>query len=935
MALETLAEKKAYLEEEFIKRFGEGDGTEEIKLYYSPGRVNLIGEHIDYNGGLVFPCALTFGTYAAVRVRDDMLLNLDSINIPHAVTTDLRANEYLKEHGWGNYPKGVFKEFQMRGIYPPGMDILIYGEIPNGSGLSSSASLEVLIATAINDITRAGYDRVELVKMCQHSENVFNGVNCGIMDQFAVGLGRENQAILLNCGTLDYSYCPLELGDYSIVIGNTKKKRGLAGSAYNDRRRDCEDALRDLQTEFPIKALCDLTPAKFEEYKQMIRSPLARKRAEHAVYENQRVKDAVRVLQDGDIEAFGKLMNESHDSLRDLYEVTGFELDVMVEESRKIPGTIGSRMTGAGFGGCTVSLVKTSEVENFITVVSRIYEAKTGLVPEFYVAKAGQGAERVDTPIEFLLEELLAYGLDEHLIEGNDVTLVRNELLDLLKLPVPYPKRNGLLPCDEAFEAERKAMAYGKRNFVADEEHKYLATPEPVLRRILDYMASHGLMEGESTEYRDLMDARIMGYFVARPSEVQHTFVDLVQEDPEKATEYFYHLSRASHYIMDERIAKNLYWTTPTTYGDMEITINLSKPEKDPKVIAKLLTMKKSGNYPECMLCPENVGYAGRLDHPAREPLRQIKLELQGEPWYMQYSPYTYYNEHTILLKEAHVPMKISEKTFRRQFEFIELLPHYFMGSNAGLPVVGGSILNHEHYQGGHHVFPMEKASVRRSYQDPAHPDVTVNVIHWAMSAIRLSGQDKEHVIEVASHILNSWEAYTDEAAFIYAETDGVKHNAITPIARFNAAGEYELDLVLRNNITTEEYPDGVFHPHKELHHIKKENIGLIEVMGLAVLPGRLKTELGIISALLSGTDENLLSTSQKESIEKHQPWIAEMREKYPLPLSPERADLVLQDEVGQIFARVLEDAGVFKNTPEGVAAFERFMVSCGFTGKS
>ena len=904
------------MRQKFEQEFGTSSSGE-VTVYYAPGRVNLIGEHIDYNGGRVFPCALSFGTYAAIRLRDDKRLRFASLNFPNRYEANLDDNVYKKEHGWSNYPKGVIREFQMIGVPVTGMDVLIYGEIPNGSGLSSSASIEVVMAKALNDLFDVGLDKVTLVKMCQHSENTFNGVNCGIMDQFAVGLGRDSKAILLDCATLDYEYVPLEMQGVKIVIGNTKKKRGLADSKYNERRAECEEALADLQKVVPIKALCDLSPAQFETYKSAIRNPIARNRAEHAVYENARVEEAVKVLEKGDLAAFGELMNQSHDSLRDLYEVTGKELDTMVDEARKIPGTLGARMTGAGFGGCTVALVKEEAVDEFIQTVGKNYEAKTGLTPEFYVAEAGQGMQRIDEPIEFLVEELLTYGLDHRLIEPEDTVYVRNQLLDLLKLDAPYEKTDGVMPCEMAYTQSRKEAP-------AD-------TPYPILKKILDYMVDRGMIDGEDVTHRDLMDAKIMGLLTPRPSEVSETFKALQAEDPKKASEYFYHLSRANHYVMAERIEKNLYWKSPSRYGDMEITINLSKPEKDPRVIAKLLTMKSAG-YPKCLLCPENVGYAGRLDHPARQNLRQIPMHLEGEDWYLQYSPYTYYQEHCILLKQDHVPMKIDPMTFRRLFKFIEILPHYFIGSNADLPIVGGSILTHEHYQGGHHVFPMEKAAVRARDVDLERPDLTVSVINWAMSAIRISGKNKDHVIAAAAKVLAFWREYSDPSVGIYAYTGEVRHNTITPIARFNSKGEYELDLVLRNNLATQEHPLGVFHPHEELHHIKKENIGLIEVMGLAVLPGRLQKELGLIGHLLVGGSESDFSSAQRESLEKHAEWIADMKKRYGVVESPEKADEILKKEVGDIFTRVLEDAGVFKQDPAGIAAFDRFMLKLGFT---
>ncbi len=902
--------------DEFQKRYGEGEAA----VYFAPGRVNLIGEHIDYNGGKVFPCALSFGTYLAVRLREDRTVRLASVTFPQVITVSLDHMVYDEKDGWGNYPKGVIKEFQMRGHELGGMDILLLGEIPNGSGLSSSASVEVVMATMLNDVFHCGYDKVTLVQMCQHSENTFNGVACGIMDQFAVGLGREDQAVLLDCATLEYQYAPLHLEGLSLVIGNTKKRRGLADSKYNERRAECERALADLQRELSIQALCDLTPEVFEKYRYLIRGQKELMRAQHAVYENERVRQAARALERGDMARFGQLMNESHDSLRDLYEVTGPELDAMVEEARRVPGTLGSRMTGAGFGGCTVSLVRSDQVETFIQQVGAAYQKRTGLKPEFYVAQAGQGAHRVDEPIAFLVEQLLCYGFDKKLIEREDVVFVRNQLLEQLRCEEPYEKTEGTLPCREAFAAMRQKIQGN--------------SPAPVLDKILDYMVDRGFIEDETVTRRDLMDARLMGFFMPRPSEVAKEFERLRLQDPRQASEYFYQLSRAGHYVMDERIEKNLYWLAETPYGNVEITINLSKPEKDPREIAKLRTMK-SAAYPKCLLCPENVGYAGRLNHPARQNLRQIPITLQTEQWYLQYSPYVYYQEHCILLKGEHVPMKITETTFRRLIQFIELMPHYFMGSNAGLPVVGGSILNHEHYQGGHHVFPIEKASVRQVYKFRGFEEISVRVINWQMSCIRLSGRDKEKLIELATHILHFWEDYSDERVQILAQTNGERHNAITPIARFNEKGEYELDLVLRNNRTSQEYPDGIFHPHPELHHIKKENIGLIEVMGLAVLPGRLQGELEMIARVLTGrVSMESMTPEEAERIGKHVPWILDMQKRYGVIESEAKAREVLRREVGAIFSQVLEDAGVYKNTLEGMEAFDRFMLKAGFLRK-
>lgn len=378
--------------QEFINVYGDGG---EIIEFFAPGRVNLIGEHIDYNGGFVFPCALDFGTYAAVRRRDDNQVNFATLNFDKKVNVDLNNVTYKEEDDWTNYPKGVIKEFQNKGYAVKGFDILYYGNIPNGSGLSSSASLEVLTGVVINDLFACNEAMVDIVKMSQSAENNFVGVNCGIMDQFAVGMGQKDHAIMLDCNTLEYTYVPLVLDGVKIVIGNTKKRRGLADSKYNERRAECDGALVNLQTKLSISSLCEMDGATFEANKALIENDVARVRVEHAVYENVRTKEAKAALEAGDITRFGALMNASHDSLRDLYEVTGIELDTMVEEARKIDGTIGARMTGAGFGGCTVALVKEEAVDRFIQEVGANYQERIGLEPEFYVANVGQGAGRI------------------------------------------------------------------------------------------------------------------------------------------------------------------------------------------------------------------------------------------------------------------------------------------------------------------------------------------------------------------------------------------------------------------------------------------------------------------------------------------------------------------------------------------------------------
>ena len=510
--------------------------------------------------------------------------------------------------------------------------------------------------------------------------------------------------------------------------------------------------------------------------------------------------------------------------------------------------------------------------------------------------------------VSYQIERLINFALNKNLISERDVTATRNSLLDLLKVSEPYSFSEGEI-IDET-----------------------ISTATEILEPILDYCAEKGILPENTLTYRDLMDARIMGLFMPRSSEVNREFFKLYEQNKESATDYFYVLSQNSNYIQTDRIKKNLYWTTPTKFGDLEITINLSKPEKDPKEIAAAKSAPQT-NYPKCLLCRENEGFAGGLNHPARQNLRLVPLTLNNEDWFMQYSPYVYYNEHCIVLHKDHIPMKITEETFRRLLDFVEILPHYMIGSNTDIPIVGGSILTHDHYQGGRHTFPMAKAV---SILDFAHEDysgMNISIIKWPLSVIRISGKDEEALVRLSNFILNKWKNYSDESADILAFTGDTPHNAITPIARINSDNLYELDLALRNNRTSDEHPLGIFHPHSELHHIKKENIGLIEVMGLAILPGRLNSELDSISDILcSKSQYNENEFSQPEHpLNKHLEWIKELISRYGLKNTKEDATEILRNEVGLIFSKVLQDAGVYKYNESGKIQFGKFMKHCGF----
>lgn len=487
------------------------------------------------------------------------------------------------------------------------------------------------------------------------------------------------------------------------------------------------------------------------------------------------------------------------------------------------------------------------------------------------------------------IQKLITYGLNSGLIPPEEKIYTTNLLLDILHL-------------DDYEEPETSSTD----------------SLEDILAEILDYAVQKGLCD-DNIISRDLFDTKIMNCLMPRPAQVIHTFFDKYQSSPKEATEYYYKLSQDSDYIRRYRVCKDQKWTTPTIYGDIDITINLSKPEKDPKAIAAAKLAKQS-SYPKCLLCMENEGYAGRTNHPARCNHRIIPLTINDSAWGFQYSPYVYYNEHCIVFNGTHTPMKIDRSTFVKLFDFVKLFPHYFLGSNADLPIVGGSILSHDHFQGGHYTFAMAKAPLEREFSVTGYEDVESGVVKWPLSVIRLRGSNEKRLIDLADHILKNWRNYSDETALIFASTDGEPHNTITPIARFRD-GKYELDLALRNNLTTPEHPLGLYHPHEELHHIKKENIGLIEVMGLAVLPARLKEEM----ALLRDYILNHRDIRSNEKIEKHADWADEFLKKYH-DISPDNIDHILRTEIGLAFVQVLEDAGVFKRNADGQKAFDRFL---------
>ena len=489
------------------------------------------------------------------------------------------------------------------------------------------------------------------------------------------------------------------------------------------------------------------------------------------------------------------------------------------------------------------------------------------------------------------IKKLVTYGLDKKLIEPEDKTYTINQYLEVFRL-------------DE----------YDDPDITGEE----IVLPE-ILDRLTDAAYDRYIIKSDDIVTRDLFDTKLMGIMTPKPSQVIKEFRTYYEESPKKATEFFYEFSQDTNYIRRDRVKKDMKWKVNSPYGDIDITINLSKPEKDPKAIAAAKNAKQS-SYPKCQLCMENEGYAGRINHPARQNHRIMPIEINGGKWGFQYSPYVYYNEHCIVFNGQHVPMKIDRAAFTKLFDFVKQFPHYFLGSNADLPIVGGSILTHDHFQGGHYEFAMERAEIEKEFTIPGYEDVKAGIVHWPLSVIRIQSKDEKRLIDLADHILKKWRGYTDEEAYIFAETEGEPHNTITPIAR-KKGDMYELDLTLRNNITTEECPLGLYHPHNEYHHIKKENIGLIEVMGLAVLPSRLKAEMEHLSqCLIKG--EDIVS---KEDLKKHAAWVEEIKGKYT-DINEGNVMDILKEEIGQVFVKVLEDAGVYKYNEEGRKAFDRFI---------
>ena len=846
--------------------FGAGDWM----VYFSPGRINLIGEHIDYNGGYVLPCSLDLGITGAFKVRADAIIQCRSMEFPEQGTITFSVTDATKCNNWTDYVKGILLALGYKG----GFDLLIQSTLPVGAGLSSSASLELLVATFINDQMHLGLTPIQLALISQQVENKYIGVQCGIMDQFAVAMGTPNHALLLDTKSLSYELLPLKLDEVEIVIANTNKSRALAESKYNERRSECEKVLQLLKNQYPITHLCELPIIELDHALSLVKDEVLKRRFRHVVTEHDRTLRTKEALLSHNKNSFGVLLNESHESLRDDYQVSCYELDTMVDLLRE-HHALGARMTGAGFGGCAIALMKRETIASELMQIEVKYYNRTHLRPTFYRAKIGGGAKCITFSIDQCLSELTDYALNHHLFDGCERTYRINQLLGL-------------------FALEDFKLVAGETRDLDD-----------ILDDLTDYAIDKHLLVDDSIFDQDQWKAKVMDCVCESPKMVMERFYH--QSTPEQATSFLYDYAKASHYIQTKRIESNISWIHPNRYGHFIITINMSKPEKDPKMIARLLE-QDSHEYPKCQLCIENEGFQGTSTKESRQNMRLIPITLKGDRWYFQYSPYSYYHEHAIVLDEVHTPMVINRQTFEKLIAFLKQFPHYFVGSNADLPIVGGSILNHNHFQCGKAKMPIEDVKETLVY---THKEVKVYRLDWPLSTIRLVSSSEKQLIDFSTSILEKWQKYENKALNIV--NSPILHNTITPISRFGE-GEWIMDLILRNNFTTEALPLGVFHPRPSLHHIKKENIGLIEAMGLAILPSRLKTELQLIQDVLVG------KTVANSSLDKHQDWIRQLKQ---------QPKVDLYHEVGEKFTQVLEDAGVFKQDTVGIQAFIDFINSC------
>ncbi len=856
--------------------------------FFSPGRINLMGEHIDYNGGHVLPIAINLGIYALVSKRKDKKIQFFSDNYfeKGIITCQINELDYSSNDGYANYPKSVIKTFLDNGYAIPfGLNIYFYSTISEQSGLSSGACIEILTAYILNELFNLNLTPFELATLSHKAQREYLGLNSGIMDQCSIALAREKNALFLDNYMLNYEYISYDLQDYSIVVCQTNKPSLKVNTKYKQRVRECQRAFDIIKNNFNVINLAKIPLEYLEMIKNILPDEKLYKRVLHVVTEEQRVFKTYEALKNKDIDTFALCMNESHKSLVENYDVSSKELNTMVSLALNEQGCIAARMTGAGFGGCAIALVHNDFLIEFKENMSKKYYEQTSINGAFFEVDACSGPKRLPYDTDSLadaISSLVEYAISSHLCEEEDRIYVTNRIISYLGI-----------------------------DFIDEGE----SLPEPlymILDTICEYAISKNIIENNQIE-KDIFSSQIMNIFVPRPSLVVNEFKRLMDINHKLALEYFYNLSVSSNYIKKNLFDKNIFFDTKTKYGNMIISINQSRIEHTEDTKQKILEVE-SINYPKCLLCKESVGYKGRLDYPARENHRIIPITLGDTLFYFQYSPYPYFKEHSIVLNAHHMQFKMNKKTFIFMFDFVNMFPSYFIGCNADLPIVGGGMLEHEHFHTGIYNFPIENA--KHLYETNIN-DINIKILDWPVSVLRLEGKAETSLIELASNILSLWRNYSDLESNIIA-FDSEEHNAITPILH-KKGNIYILDLALRNNRTSEKFPLGIFHPHEQYFNIKKENIGLYEIMGYAILPKRLKEEISLLKERILNN-----STIFDGSIEKHKEWVSSFINKYEF--NKDNISKIFEEEIGIVFVNMLYDCSVFKPDSEGLKRFKKFI---------
>lgn len=848
-------------------------------VYSAAGRVNIIGEHIDYCGGRVLPAAIGLRCNVYARKTGSDVIRIAATTFGRVETLDISSLARYKDLEWGSYQAGVAYIMQSEGYDLVGCDLLYDCSVPFGSGLSSSAAIEVATAVALAAMADRPLDPVKAAVMARRAENEYCGVACGIMDQFASAMGKKNRAVLLDCKTLEYEYIPFDLGGYVMVIADSNKRHSLTDGKYNERRAETDEGLRIIAEHENVTCLAEVTPEMFGRVRGRLR-PVVAKRVEHVVRECERVERAADALRRGDIAELGRLLDESHESLSSLYEVTGKELDTLVRIERSRPGCIGARMIGAGFGGSTIAVVREDAVDGFMRETAELYEKEIGYAPTFYRTTASDGITR---------KNMLGLYIPDFLL---------------------YAEKKLGLPADDRVYAANSVLRYlGEESYEECGEAKCAESASEAVYRLRGFAEARGA-EGNA-EY---IESELFDRVSPRPSQLITSFRRACARNREKAFDAFYDLCVACDYVKSAAIERNKRWKAEGTRRPIEVTINLSKPEKDNKQTAKL--RGASAGYPKCMICAENEGYAGQ--GRCRQTLRTVPLKINGEDWFWQFSPYAYFDRHGIAINRTHTPMTLDSSTAAKLADFVDGVPGYFIGCNAPLPIVGGSILAHEHFQGGKYFFPMFGCALRSARTIGG---AEVGVLDWYNSVVTVRTPDREELIRLCNAVISKWNGYSVPELDIIA-SDGEQHNTATFIMRKDG-GEYVAYIILRNNRCDARYPDGIFHVHPEYMNIKSESIGLIEAMGMFILPARLDRQLAEVAQVLTGERERL-----SEGSAVHRGMTERLKAEHGTGLTKEEAERVVRRAVDSACEHILENTAVFKEDERGRAAFEAFVTT-------